>query len=541
MSTTSPQARIEASLKVLHCGPNLPPAKASPTTAPKSEPKRTAYTTIPAGTSKASAPSAKATPASRRTEREPEGLIWDERVERTILGIILQDGNRFGEFTEAIRSKDFALDSNRKIWDTMLQMEADGQPVDAVSLPSRMGNSLVAECGGHAYLASLTEGLPNRLNPAEYIRILRTKSKAREACQIAEAAMNRIAAGESPEVVCTWAAARYGKVSSDLLGSDPRDWRSLFHTFEEFRDAPPVGFAVAGILPEHGINLIGALAGQSKTLVQIAMTEAMLNGTPLFGYFSVPRASDRVLYLVPECGITHFWARLKLFHLEEHVRTDRLLVRTLSSTEQVSLTDPRILQAAQGADIFLDTAVRFMDGAENDVEPTRVFAQTLFALLGAGARTITGAHHAPKGFETQDRMTLENILRGSGDIGAMVSTAWGLRQIDAESNRVYIENVKARDFLPCQPFVIEGRPHLDDTGHFKLISKPGEAGELRTYLNRQDSSGKQEKKPQALEMHSAGKSIREIGAALQISKSTIGRWIEESSQTSTTQPEGRRI
>ncbi len=202
------------------------------------------------------------------------------------------------------------------------------------------------------------------------------------------------------------------------------DWRALFHTYEEFLNAPPLRFAIEGFLQEDGITLIGALAGHAKTMVMLAMVRALLEQAPLFNWheFAVLRPCSRVLYLIPESAIGPFWARLKLFHLENHVRSDRLLVSTLSAKQQVSLADPRILQAAQGADIFLDTAVRFMNG-EEDAESSRTFAQTLFALQAAGARTITGAHHAPKGFETQDRMTLENILRGSGDIGAMLSTA----------------------------------------------------------------------------------------------------------------------
>jgi hypothetical protein len=142
----------------------------------------------------------------------------------------------------------------------------------------------------------------------------------------------------------------------------------------------------------------------------LAMVKALLEESPLFGYepFSVPRLNQRVLYLIPESSLGPFWSRIQLFRLEEYVRTDRLLVRTLSSREQVSLDDPRLLKAAAGADVFLDTAVRFMDGSENDVESARPFADTLFRLLNAGARSITGAHHAPKGFEGQDCMTLEN-------------------------------------------------------------------------------------------------------------------------------------
>jgi len=295
--------------------------------------------------------------------------------------------------------------------------------------------------------------------------------------------------------------------------SGDENWRALFHTYEDFLNAPPLRFAIEGFLQEAGITLIGGLAGQGKTLVMLAMTQAMLAGKALFDYFAVPRTSDRVLYLIPECSIGPFRERLKLFRLEDHVRSDRLFVHTLSVKEQISLTDSRILKAAEGADIFLDTAVRFMNGAE-DVEPSRMFAQTLFGLLSAGARTITGAHHAPKGFESQDRMTLENILRGSGDIGAMLSTAWGLRQIDANSNRIFVQNVKARDFEPCPPFIIEGRPHLDDAAQFRMIAKPGEAGELRDYVphtraGRTANPDKEDKVQQALALRDRGQNYEE--------------------------------
>jgi len=75
-------------------------------------------------------------------------------------------------------------------------------------------------------------------------------------------------------------------------------------------------------------------------------------------------------------------------------------------------------------------------------------------------------------------MRLENVLRGSGDIGAMLATAWGVKQLDAAQNIIHIENVKPRDFQPCAPFQLIGRPAIDDTGDFELYKKPGECGTL---------------------------------------------------------------
>jgi hypothetical protein len=173
-----------------------------------------------------------------------------------------------------------------------------------------------------------------------------------------------------------------------------------------------------------------------------------------------------------------------------------------------------------------------MGGSENDAESSRLFAEMLFKVLASGARTVTGAHHAPKGFESQDRMTLEGVLRGSGDIGAMLCTCWGIRQVDAATNRIYVENLKPRDFQPCEPFVIEGRPWLDSTGSFKLLEAPGTAGELRDYLKREgrgapSTTNKGEKLQRAIEMRDTGSSLREIAASIGVSKSAVSKWLAD--------------
>lgn len=312
----------------------------------------------------------------------------------------------------------------------------------------------------------------------------------------------------------------------------PADWRGLFHTPEDFENAPSLRFSIEGFLPEAGVAMIGGLSGHGKTLLMLAMAKALLEQSALFGYemFSVPRPSHRVLYLIPESSIGPFRSRLQLFRLEKYLR-DRLFVRTLSSREQISLNDARLLKAVEGADVFLDTAVRFMDGSENDVESARPFANTLFRLINAGARSITGAHHSPKGFESQEYMTLENILRGSGDLGAMLSTCWGVRQIDAKRTRLYLENVKPRDFQPCESFIVEGRPHLDETGQFKMVARPGEAGELRSHLRqkggRPASPDKAEKMAQCVALRQSGLSMRDLAKKLNVSKSTVERLLLE--------------
>jgi hypothetical protein len=247
-----------------------------------------------------------------------------------------------------------------------------------------------------------------------------------------------------------------------------------------------VTFAIEGFLQEDGITMIGGLPSHGKTWIMLSMVKALLTAKPLFGYakFSVAKPSQRVVYLCPEVGLGPLTSRLKTFGLGDFVKDGQLLYQTLSIKESATLTDPRMLKAIQAADVFLDTAVRFMEGEENSASEQKVFAKTLFSLLNAGARTVTGAHHAPKHFADASYMTLENALRGTSELGAMLSTAWGVKKVDEKTNRVFVENIKPRDFEPCKPFMLEGRPHINDTGDFLMVAKPGEAGKLADHQRK---------------------------------------------------------
>jgi len=270
---------------------------------------------------------------------------------------------------------------------------------------------------------------------------------------------------------------------------NPDHWQPLFHSYDEIQNAPPLTFAIHGWLQAEGITMYGGLPGHGKTLLGLSTAKALLTGEPLFGYehFNVNRAK-RVLYLCPEVGLGPLLHRIKLFRLMPFLKSGQLLVRSLSAPE-APLTDVRILRAAEGSDVFLDTAVRFMEGNENEAAEQRVFAKNLFAVLSAGARSVTGLHHSPKAFADAPVMTLENALRGTNELGAMLSTAWGTKRVSEKTVQLYIQNIKPRDFDPVEAFILEGRPWIDQTGDFKMIVKPGMAGDLRGYQG-QDMGGR---------------------------------------------------
>ncbi len=122
------------------------------------------------------------------------GLPASPDAERSILGAILLDNGHYNEAAEKIRSDDFSLDSHRRIFGRMAELMDAGRAVDIVTLVEELARRKEVESvGGVAYIASLTEGLPRRLNIEEYVRIVKDKSLLRQLIGICGTAMTQAA------------------------------------------------------------------------------------------------------------------------------------------------------------------------------------------------------------------------------------------------------------------------------------------------------------------------------------------------------------
>jgi AAA domain-containing protein len=280
------------------------------------------------------------------------------------------------------------------------------------------------------------------------------------------------------------------------------------------------------------ILMIGGPSGHGKSPLLLSLCRALLTQEPLFGYakFQVPKPANRVLYLIPEVGLRAFRRRLDWFGLLPFVESERLFIRTQNSGPVVSLSDPVLLSAVKDSDVILDTAIRFSEGDESSSADNRDgLAAALFGLGRAGARSVICAHHAPKDFAKQSELTLENCLRGSGDIGAMLSTAYGIRQVNRTTNRILVQCIKPRDIEPLGPFEVQGRPYITDVRDFRVVTEPGDA-DLSAYqkkAGRPETPGKSAKMAQAVSLREEGRSLRQIAATIGVSKSQVDNWLFE--------------
>ncbi|MGH9727513.1 MAG: DnaB-like helicase N-terminal domain-containing protein [Candidatus Acidiferrales bacterium] len=399
-------------------------------------------------------------------------LPFDARAERSVLGAILLDNDGLSVARQTIAAGDFFLIQHRRIFERIVELAEAQQAIDLITLSECLDrHGELESAGGPAYLSQLMDGLPRATNVEHYVRIVKDKAGLRRLIHLAGEIQDRAFAG----------AIDAGTIDqlAGMKNGACAHWRGIFHTPEDFKSANPLRFAIKDFLQLDSATLIGGLAGHGKTFVMLAIVKALLSGEPLFGYFEVSEMAARVVYLIPESTIAPFGYRLERFGLIPYIESERLLVRTLSMGVTPHLDDPRILAAARGSDVFLDTAIRFAEGDENSASDNqRGLANDVFSLLGAGARCIVGAHHSSKNFGKETVITLENVLRGSGDVGAMVGACYGIKQIDAVQNVIHVECVKSRDFTPLDPFQLQGRPHIDQDGDFKMIKAPGDCGRL---------------------------------------------------------------
>jgi hypothetical protein len=76
-------------------------------------------------------------------------------------------------------------------------------------------------------------------------------------------------------------------------------------------------------------------------------------------------------------------------------------------------------------------------------------------------------------------MTLENLLRGSGEFGYSADTVYGVRCEDDGALRVRVQCLKPRSFTLAPPFQIQGRPCLDEHQDFGVLTGLDELEDAR--------------------------------------------------------------
>jgi replicative DNA helicase len=107
--------------------------------------------------------------------------------EKAFLGSILLRPDSMNEMMDTISEETFYAEKHRNIYATMVELFTKGEPIDLVSLSTRLKEkSLIDQIGGGTYLAELVNFVPSAANLTHYGSIILKKHKMRSLIEAAE-------------------------------------------------------------------------------------------------------------------------------------------------------------------------------------------------------------------------------------------------------------------------------------------------------------------------------------------------------------------
>jgi replicative DNA helicase len=233
-------------------------------------------------------------------------------AEMTILGAMLVEPVAIIDATMLLKTDDFALDSHRKIYDTMLHLVEVGHAVDIVTVADALRKKKELDSvGGLPYLASLSEGLPRKLSIESYVRIVRDKSLMRQLLSVCDMGMIE-ASDQSREAldVLNQVTGRLTEISehavtggfSDITAIVKDSFGSIDALYEQGREV--TGLATHYIefdrmtsgLQESELIIIAARPSMGKTAWAINIAEnAAVRGGKVIAVFSLEMSKSSLL------------------------------------------------------------------------------------------------------------------------------------------------------------------------------------------------------------------------------------------------------
>ncbi len=104
----------------------------------------------------------------------------NNEAEQALLGSLLIDKDAIISVADILESKDFYKDKHEKIYQAMLNLWKEGEPIDILSTANKLDeDEMLDKVGGRSYLASLSNMVPTSSHAKSYAEIVRKKSTLR--------------------------------------------------------------------------------------------------------------------------------------------------------------------------------------------------------------------------------------------------------------------------------------------------------------------------------------------------------------------------
>lgn len=185
------------------------------------------------------------------SEREFDRLPpQNVEAEQAVLGAILLDGEALVTVQERISQDDFYRTSHRLIFQAMVELSEEGEPVDLVTLTAKLKDKQqLEEAGGVRYLTELANAVPTAANVEYYASIVEEKAILRRLIRVAtQIVSDGYAGGEDVGLLLSDAEQRIMEVANrrTMSGFKPiRD--ALMEVFERVETLYHQKGAITGI------------------------------------------------------------------------------------------------------------------------------------------------------------------------------------------------------------------------------------------------------------------------------------------------------
>lgn len=221
---------------------------------------------------------------------------------------MLIDSSCVRDMGEKLRESDFAVNLHRILFRTILNMDAEGRPVDGLTVAQAMKSAYPDgdEKELRRYLAELYEVTPTAANAMEYAEIVQDTARRRtlkEALQRASSALDEGAAEEEilPQLEASVTDVRE-RASGDLI--DPREQVSRFLRYRETIDAGGNPCVRTGIdtldrllgrgFVKKGLYFLGARPGVGKTALAIYIAEWVASHVGPVVFISMEMSEEQI-------------------------------------------------------------------------------------------------------------------------------------------------------------------------------------------------------------------------------------------------------
>ncbi|MBQ4187760.1 MAG: replicative DNA helicase, partial [Firmicutes bacterium] len=122
-----------------------------------------------------------------------------DEAEQSVLGSILIDQDAVAVAAENLRADDFYDPKHREIFEAVLDLYGNGQPVDLVTVKTRLeSRGTLENAGGMKYLGQIATAVPNSVYVRNYIRIVRERALYRRFIKLGNNILTESFSTETP-------------------------------------------------------------------------------------------------------------------------------------------------------------------------------------------------------------------------------------------------------------------------------------------------------------------------------------------------------